>query len=212
MCSHGHNTKFDFIDDSGSLVVFLPGYKRDDNELSFLRDFIVKEKCFSFLYLPYQLVEGSKERPIRKIVMKLVEQINIFFANRKFKSCYLIGYSLGAALALDIAVDYPNKFSGLVLISVFDDRRNLLLSRGIRLARENNISPIRLIKKNKQIRTLFIHGVSDKSVAIERAVKVFDESNKKISKFIPVFGDHYFNDPYSKSLLNKNINEFLKRP
>lgn len=208
---YNSNAKFYFAS-AESLVIFLPGYKRNNNGLPFSRRFIVDEKGFSFLYLPYQLIKSGKEQPIEKITRRLMRQINAFSAYHKFKRRYLIGHSLGAALALVVAAKDSDKFSGLVLISIFDDRKKLLADKGERITEKNNIRPIRLIKKVKNIPTLFVHGVYDKSIDIERAKKVFEESNKKLSKFSPILSDHYFKSSYSKSLLDKQINKFLKRP
>lgn len=207
---YNNTIKFNSVDDE-TLVVLLPGYKGNNNELSFLRDYIVKEMGFSFLCLPYKLTEEGKERPIRKVIKELVKKIKTFFDSHKFKHCYLIGYSLGAALALDIASKKTSNFSGLILISIFDDRKSLLLNRGIKLLRKNNISPIRIIKKVKNLPTLFIHGINDKSIVIERAKKVFKESNKKYSNLYTIPGDHYFNDRRSKLFLNKCVDAFLKK-
>lgn len=202
--------KFNSVDDE-TLVVLLPGYKGNNNELSFLRDFIVKEMGFTFLCLPYKLTEEDKERPIRKVIEELAKKIKTFLDSHKFKHCYLIGYSLGAALALDIASNKTSNFSGLILISIFDDRKSLLLNRGIKLLRKNNISPIRIIKKVKNLPTLFIHGTNDKSIVIERGKKVFRESNKEYSELCIIPGNHYFNDRRSKLLLNKCVGMFLKK-
>lgn len=207
---YNNTIKFNSADD-GTLVVFLPGYKGNNNELSFLRDFIVKEIGFSFLCLPYKLTEKGKERPIRKINEELLKKIKTFLDSHKFKHCYLIGYSLGAALALDIASKKTSNFSSLILISIFDDRKSLLLTRGIKLLRKNNISPVRIIKKVKNLPTLFIHGINDKSIVVERVKKVFRVSNKKYSELCIIPGDHYFNDHRSKLLLNKCVDMFLKK-
>jgi len=193
-----------------TLVIFLPGYKSNNQELLFLKDSMEKKRGTSFVCLPYQLIEGTGERSIKQISEELAKQIKSLLLEHEFSRCYLIGYSLGAALALNIVVDYPNMFSGLVLISVFDDRKNLLLNRGIILAKENDIKPISLIEKTKRTNLLFIHGTSDKSIAIERAIKVSKKSNKKYSQFISIPDDHYFSNDHSKALINKSIGEFLK--
>jgi predicted esterase len=192
------------------LVIFLPGYKSNSHELQFLRDFIEKKIGIPPVYLPYQLIKGNNERLIKQISKELAKQIKSLLLKHQFSRCYLVGYSLGAALALDIAVDCPGMFSGLILISIFDDRVDLLLNRGIILAKENNIRPVSLIKKIKRTNILFIHGSSDRSISIERAIKVFEKGSKKYSKFISIPSDHHFGERYSKTLLNKSIGEFLK--
>ena len=206
MCS---TAKINPADDK-TLVILLPGYKSNNQELLFLKDSMEKKRGTSFVCLPYQLIGGNGERPIKQISEELIKQIRSLLLKHEFNHCYLIGYSLGSALALNIVVDYPNMFSGLVLISMFDDRKNLLLNRGIILAKENDIKPISLIEKTKRTNLLFIHGTSDKSIAIERAIKVFKKSNKKYSKFISIPDDHYFSNDHSKAPINKSISEFLK--
>lgn len=203
--------KFNYITNR-AIVIFLHGYKGNKNELSFLRDFIVKNKKFSFLSLSYKLKKGKKKNcTAKEIILNIKKNINIVSNDYHFDKYYLIGYSLGAALAVDIVSKKMIKCDGLALISIFDDRKNLLKYRGIKINNSENINPINSIKKIRKIPIIFIHGTLDKSVNLKRGKKVFNNSNKKNSEFITLPVDHYFKSVNSKKMLVKSVDNLFMR-
>lgn len=193
-----------------AVIIYLPGYKGNKNEMSFLRNFIIKNKKISFFSLAYALSDANKKNySIKHVILKTEEAIAKFLKGHHFKECYLIGYSFGAALALALVSRKLIKFNKLVLISIFDDRRDLLKNRGIDINNRENISPLNLIKANKKTMTTFIHGELDASVNIIRGQRVYNNSQKKNSKFITLSVGHYFNDANSKKLLLESLNDVL---
>ncbi len=200
-----NNALYKHVSDQ-ALVIYLPGYKGNKKELSFLRNFIVKEKNKSFLSLTYALHGSDKKNyAIKDIVSGLEETLKKFLSQRHFRRCYLVGYSLGAALALDLAARGKIKFDKLILISVFDDRKDLLAKRGINLSAQENISPVKLVKKNKKTPKVFIHGAFDMSIVPARGRKVYNNSGLRANKFILLPIGHQFDSVRSKKLLLQSL-------
>ena len=200
---------FDYITDR-TIVVYIHGYRGDKDELPFLRNFIIKKKKFSFFSFSYKLQKSSGGNyTIQKIISNIKKVINRFLNKHHFDKCYIIGYSLGAAIAVEIVARKLIKCDGLILISVFDNRKDLLKSRKIDIREEENIIPVISIKRIKKTYALFIHGISDKSIDLERGKRVFNNSYKKNSKFIKLNIDHYFKNFHSKKLLLEAIDSFL---
>lgn len=192
------------------LVIFLPGYKESGTELSFLSDFIIHEKNFSFFSVPYLLEKKTGEiNSISEIILGIEKGIKILLDDHHFSKCYLFGYSLGAALAMGLSKEILIKFDKLILLSIFDDRRELLKLRGISINDRENISPIKLAEKNKEIPKTFIHGTKDTSIPIERARAVFNNCLAVNSSFISLEVTHYFRDKKSQQLLLEAINSSL---
>lgn len=193
-----------------AVVIYLPGRGGDKNEFPFLKKFIVTKKKISFFSLSYSLQDSNKKKyAIKEIVLEIEKTITSFLDNHNFKKCYLMGYSLGAALALEIASRKLTGFNKLILLSIFDDRQNLLKERGINIDNYENISPINLIKKNKKTPTIFIHGAFDISVDAARGLKVYNCSDKLNNEFIMLPTDHYFNKTQAKKLLLKSLENIL---
>lgn len=204
-----NNTFFKNVSDK-AVVIYLHGYGGNKKELPFLRNFIVKKKKISFFSFSYVSPDVNKKRPLTKYIAREIERtIKIFLSSRHFKKYYLIGYSLGAALALAITPKALAKFDKLILISIFDDRKDLLKNRGINISDNENISPALLIKKNKKTPTIFIHGAFDSSISMERGLRVYNNSRNKKNEFIPLPVGHYFNNDRAKKLLLESIKNLL---
>ena len=58
------------------------------------------------------------------------------------------------------------KCDGLLLVSVFNDRQQLLQARGLKITDIDNISVGKLGRNFIQIPVTFIHGVKDTSIPI----------------------------------------------
>ena len=185
---------FDFVSEE-ALVVFLHGYRGNKDELSFLRS-VIKGKRYSFLSFTYGKRDpnGAVSR-VRGLDKKIFQTISSFLEQHHYQKVYLVGYSLGAALAFSLAKLIPCQ--GLILISVFDDRKELLRSKGIGLPLGENIRPVELVRKLQGLPMVFIHGIMDRSVSPERAKKVY-EANSLHSFFISLPVSHYFNEPGSQ--------------
>lgn len=189
-------------------VVFIPGYKNNNNHTVFEK--IIKNNSnFKLFSIPYSIknTDGyfftSKE-----ITTNITMAINTRLKNSIFDQYYLIGYSLGAALAIEIVAEKLIKFNRLILISIFDNRKSLLKGKNINLPSNENLIPYNSIKKIHNTPTIFMHGMFDKSINIKRAMRVFKNSNNK-SRFVTLPTDHYFNDSYSKKVFCKNINQLF---
>lgn len=189
-------------------IIFIPGYKNDSNCTVFEK--IIKEnrkfKLFSIHYNIKNTVGSfftSKE-----IIANIIIDINKFIKYSVFDQYYLIGYSLGAALAMEITAKKLIKCNKLILLSIFDNRKDLLKDKGIHLPNNENLVPYNSIKKIPNTPIVFMHGMFDKSVNIKRGLRVFKNSNNK-SKFVFLPTDHYFNDSYSKKVFSKNINSLF---
>ncbi len=200
---------FNFVSEQ-AVIIFLPGYSGNKNELPFLEKFFTKNKKISFFSLSYHLQDtNGKKYPIKDVVLEIEKTIKNFLDNYNFKECYLIGYSMGAALALEIISKKEIKFDKLILLSVFDDRKDLLKERGAEIKPLENISPIKTIKKNKKIPVFFIHGEFDISINPERSLMVYNNSNKLNSKFILLPISHYFNSTAAKRILLNSLKNIL---
>jgi predicted esterase len=206
------NTFLEFISKQ-AVAIYLPGYRNDKNELSSLRKFLTKEKKISFFSLSYSLQDtNGKEYSIKEVISEIEKTIKSGLDRYHFKKCYLIGYSLGAALALKIVSRNLFQFDRLILLSIFDDRKGLLRERGIDISDDKNVSPIDLIKKIKKTPMVFIHGAFDASIRTDRALKVYKESNSKKARFILLPADHHFSGTGQKKLLQEQLNEIIGCP
>jgi len=200
-----NNALYQYVSDQ-AIVIYLPGYKGGKKELSFLRNFIIKEKKKSFFSLAYDLCGPDKKKYTTDDVVSEIEKtIKDFLVKHCFHKYYLVGYSLGAALALNLATRGVIKFDKLILISVFDDRKDLLAERGISLNPQENISPVKLVKKNKKTPKIFIHGALDASIDPSRGLKVYNNSRARGNRFILLPIGHKFNSPRSKVLLLESL-------
>lgn len=179
-----------------NLIIYLPGYKTDVNVSGVVRNVASKLKC-KFLRINYSNKMDDFYFDIEKIIDKVLIKINKTLEKNNFEKVILMGYSLGAAIAVEISIN--DLFNKLVLISVFDDRANLLKKRNIKITPRENISPIKKIKQIK-IPIIFIHGDKDLSINIKRSKKVFKKSNDK-SIFLKINADHYFKQKLQKNQL-----------
>jgi len=179
-----------------NLIIYLPGYKTDINVSNIVKN-VASKLNYKFLKINYSDESGEFFFDIEKIINKVLLKINKTLEKHGFEKVILIGYSLGAAIAVEITTN--NLFNKLILISVFDDRENLLKKRNIKITPRENISPIKKIKKIK-IPIIFIHGNKDLSINIERSKKVFKKSNNK-SIFFEINANHYFKQKSQKDRL-----------
>jgi pimeloyl-ACP methyl ester carboxylesterase len=195
---------FDYISKE-NLVCFLHGYKGDKDELSFLRDYITKKKKFSFFSFSY----GNRNNNIFSIYgldTKIAKIIKNIIKKYSFQHLYLIGYSLGSALAVRIISRKLIKIDRLILISIFDNRKGLLASRGIKISKKENLMPLCRIKNIIGIKVFFIHGSIDRSIGLDRAKRVFDKLKQNNKFFFIIKGaNHYFKNKYSKDSLIKAL-------
>lgn len=179
-----------------NLIIYLPGYKTDVNVSNVIKNVSLKLN-YKFLRINYGNESDDFCFDIEKIINEILIKINKILIKNNFEKVILIGYSLGAAIAVEIAIN--DLFNKLVLISIFDDREDLLKKRNIKITSRENISPIKKIKQIK-IPTIFIHGNKDLSINIERSIKVFKKSNNN-SIFLEANADHYFKQKSQKNQL-----------
>ncbi len=122
---------------------------------------------------------------------EISEVINKIVKENNYKKVCLVGYSLGAAVATRIVANRLINCTKLILISIFDDRQDLLKERSQVIIASEEIKPVDLVKKIIDIPIVFIHGSLDKSINICRAKRVFVNSNV-LSSFISLPTDHSF--------------------
>jgi alpha/beta superfamily hydrolase len=188
-----------------NLIIYLPGYKTDINVSSIIRNVALKLN-YKFLRINYSDELGNTFFDIEKIIDKVLIRINKTLEKHSFEKVILIGYSFGAAIAVEIAIN--GFFNKLVLISVFDDRKSFLKKRKIKITCRENISPVKKIKQIK-IPIVFIHGNKDLSINLERSKKVFKKSNDK-SIFLEINADHYFKQKLQKNQLYNQLLDQLQ--
>ena len=131
-----------------------------------------------------------------------------FLSKHSFKQVFLIGYSLGSGVAVMSACQKSIKFDGIILVSIFDNLKQLLAQRGIEFTEKDNICPSKLVK-NIEIPIVFIHGNKDTSVPMKRGLTVYENSDKKKSLFIAINADHYFKDHKSRKELCESVKKSL---
>lgn len=101
----------------------------------------------------------------------------------------ILGRSIGAAVAIDMAQDYP--LAGLVLVAPFSSGRDFATAQGLGWLAWLTGEPFYSIGKIQQVTTpmLFIHGAQDNIVPMELGRKLFEQSpSPKSWKTIPQAG------------------------
>lgn len=184
---------------SNTLVIYIPGYKPNQHIFN-----VVKGSSLSLKYDLKKVTYSFKSTSdIIKLTKKIETEIKIKIKKGNWKKIILIGYSLGAAISVEISSRNPEFFSKLILISVFNDRKSLLKERGILIKDQENLSPIKKISKIKTP-IVFIHGVDDISIRPELSIKVFKKANQP-SSFIKLNSDHYFKKENQSEQLNDQL-------
>lgn len=119
-----------------------------------------------------------------------------------------MGYSLGAGVAIKIAYNKLVDLNGLILISVFDNLKETIAQKGIKLSQKDNICSEKLVKKIR-IPTALIHGRKDTAVPIQRGLSVYKNLSKRESLFISLNSGHYFEDFESRKKLCESVKKSL---
>jgi pimeloyl-ACP methyl ester carboxylesterase len=189
-----------FTNNIDILYVYLHGYKGSVMELNFLRKYIVKTMKCSFFSFNY----GDRDKDDAVIVSsRLTSELIDVIKRRveyKYRYVFLIGYSLGGAIAVDCLAMGRYLFDGAILLSIFDNRKDMLKERNVEISHTENLVPANQIRNITQP-VVFIHGKYDDSVSIDRAHRVYEKSNKESSLFLEIPTSHYFKlKPDQKSL------------
>lgn len=157
------------------LLIFIHGYRGNRNELGFLKKAIESNNKYTFFSFTYGKRNSKNEIVnIKNAEKEVVENINKIVEENKFQKVTIIGYSLGAAIAIYLCAKNKITCNKLIALSVFDSRKDLLKERGVKILSNEDLSPLKLVR-NLPVRTKFyiIHGVPDRSIWIGRALKVF---------------------------------------
>lgn len=157
------------------LVIFIHGYRGSKNELSFLKKAIESNNKYIFFSFTYGKRNSKNEViNIKNAEKEVAENINKIVGENKFHKVTIIGYSLGAAIAIYLCAKNKITCHKLIALSVFDSRKDLFKERGAKILSGENLSPIKLVKGLPAHTKIYIvHGVLDKSIWVGRALKVF---------------------------------------
>jgi pimeloyl-ACP methyl ester carboxylesterase len=193
------------------LLIYLHGYRGNQYEQSFLADLVTKKFGYSFLSITY----GARDRngAIISLVQArkdLRQQITDFLITEQFENYYLVGYSLGGALSTELAADNFLFFKKIILLSIFDDRKQLLQQKNLYIPEAENISPINLVNSiNPEAKLFFIHGKFDKAISIDRAFSVYKKVVSRNAVFIALPIGHNLRDTDDGKILLTILNDIL---
>lgn len=167
----------------------------------------------SYLIVEYAGYSGDTQKPSKKLLMKDVENVNKFIANREFTEIILVGESLGASLAVYHSSIFD--VDKLLLISPFYQmvdiaKRSygviypisLMLTEDYSNSEWMNISQARSVE--------IIHGDADEIIPIEHSKKLFEEIKIKNKKFVEIVGAHH-NNMFEFEETYLSIGEFLSK-
>jgi len=192
------------------IVIFVHGYKGDQNELGFLKEVFENR---GYQYLSFKYGKRNKKDEIVDLAeaeKEVARFINLATSNVNPQTITVVGYSLGAAVAVRLCAENKIQCNCLIVISVFDSRSDLLKERGISLSSDEDITPADLVKKfPASTKLFFIHGVDDKSVGINRSRRVFLAAKKSNPTMVICKAGHQFNTSQEKNELKLCIDYII---
>lgn len=204
-----NSTRVYYKKNSEKLVIFYHGNAGSACMRAYLKDEFEKQGL-SYLFVEYAGYSNDSNKPSKELLMKDVENVNQFIADKQFSKIIIAGESLGTALAV-----YHSSIASvdkLLLISPFyrmaDMAKNNYGIYPISLMLTENYDSAKWIRSSQAKNIEIIHGSADEIVPIEQSRKLFNEARTASKKFVEVAGAHH-NDIYNFDETYKNMMEFL---
>ncbi len=203
-----NGTRAYFKKNSDKLIVFYHGNAGSACQRANLLE-IFNEPTISFLFVEYTGYSNSNDKPTKNALFKNVTDVNGFIQKYNFSSVYVIGESLGSALASYHAS--LNSNYKLLLISPFYKLANIAKS-------SYPIYPISFMlldnyDNSKYVNTFntvtIIHGEQDQIIPILESKKYFENITSKNKQFISIPGAGH-NGLYGIPTVQQEIFNFLK--
>ena len=210
---------YENINDKNKCIVMFHGFtgnKTETNRMFYNIDKMLESQKFSSLRFDFSQITVD-------LLLKQAEYI-LEYANNKYKEVYLLGFSMGGALAINSLQTKPKK---LILISpainmlektnnYYNDNEkignNIVDLHGLKFSKKfvESFEKLEFDKNlsNYNNHTLLIHGTKDLSVPVINSESLYKKLNK--GEFVKIKGaDHGYSKVEYMNKINQVIINFL---